>query len=267
MTPLDAALRYVGKLDIPIYPRPGGRFIKGSNGWKDATRDLDQIEAWWVEYPDALIAMPTGPVSGIVVLDIDRKNGKDGFDTLEKLGKGQLPETPMAHTPNGGLHLYFADNPHVSITLAVGEHGLGSGLDVIGAGGSIALPTPGWGYRWDPHHHPGTTPFMVAPAWFAHRRKRQGREDHQPLDATKLLADACAKIRSAGPGNRHDVLNREAFIVGCVCARGVLNEQDARHELEAAAASLMARDYKPRQAGYDLADAFKAGLRKGGQRR
>jgi Bifunctional DNA primase/polymerase, N-terminal len=271
MTPLEAAMRYVGKLDIPIYPRPGGRFIKGSNGWKDATRDLDKIEAWWTEYPDALIAMPCGPISGRVILDIDRKNGKDGFETLELMGKAQLPATPMVHTPNGGLHLHFADNQHVSITVTTNwpysDPKRLTGLDVIGAGGSIALPTPGYGYRWDEHYHQVNTPFMVAPGWLRRWGQKRREGGSEPLDPHKKLADACAKIRSAGRGNRHDVLNREAFNVGNLVRSGQLDEALARHELEMAAGCIIARDFTARQAGYDLNGGFKDGIRKGGQGR
>lgn len=272
MTPLAAAMRYAGQLGWPVYPRPGGRFIsseEGGRGWKDATIDPDQITQWWTRYPQALIAMPTGTPSGVVVLDIDRKHGKDGFATLEALGRGLLPTTPMVHTPHGGLHVYFAVNPHVSIGFTQGKRGVGEGLDVLGELANVALPTPGWGYRWDPQHHPGNTSLLVAPGWFARRRQLPGdrRHDQSRLDPAELLARACKKIRDAGPGVRHDVLNREAFIIGCVVARGALDEANARHELEAATTAMSwgsARDVK--KAGRDLADAFKSGLRKGHRR-
>jgi hypothetical protein len=268
MTPGEAAMRYAGKLGWPVYPRPQGRFIKNSQGWKDATRDPAKIARWWQQYPDALIGMPTGAVSGVVVLDIDRKNGKDGYEVLERLGKAQLPDTPMAHTPNHGVHVYFAVNPTTPIRVATGKYsGLGEGLDVLGDGGSVALPTPGWGYRWDPHLHPGTTPLFVAPAWLARRKPTQRHGDSRALDPRQLLQAACERIRSAGNGTRHATLNREAFLVGCICARGQLDHGLARHELEAAAVALMAADFNGRQAGYDLDHAFRDGLRKGGQPR
>jgi hypothetical protein len=37
----------------------------------------------------------TGRRSGVVVLDIDRKRGVDGFDTLDEIGAAILPVTPM----------------------------------------------------------------------------------------------------------------------------------------------------------------------------
>ena len=46
----------------------------------------------------------------MIVVDIDVKNGKNGFDSLEKHGvsKSELLAYPMvAKTPNGGYHVYF----------------------------------------------------------------------------------------------------------------------------------------------------------------
>lgn len=262
-SPLERALLYLDKFNWPLFPRPGGRNIAGSHGWKDASRDYDQITAWWGKYPDALIAMPTGDASGVVVLDIDRKHGVDGLDTLADIGRSQLPDTPMVHTPSGGLHLYFNINPNVSIGFVQGKDGLGPGLDVLGAGTSVCLPTPGYGYRWDPLIHPGSCAFRKAPSWFARRKKPGDNNGHSGgrLDAGEILARACRRIREAGNGQRHAILNREAFIIGCIVSRGELSESTARHELEAATVGI--GDNK--KSARDLADAFRAGLRKGGR--
>lgn len=256
------ALAYAGKFGWKVFPRRG-RYPLTSHGWKDASSDPDTIIAWWRQWPDALIATPTGEV--IVVLDIDRKNGVDGFETLEELGKSVLPETPMVHTPSGGLHIYFAANPHVSIGFSVGV--LGKGLDVLGVGTSVALPTPGWSYRWDDHLNLKTVPLMVAPGWFA-RKKLRGNTHDGTLAPEKLLTEACARIRSAGPGSRHSIAVREGFIIGCVVARGRLDEASALHELKAAGAGMVwDKSYTARQGSRDLDESFKAGLRKGGLRR
>src|SRR5262245_53198003 len=41
------------------------------HGLLDATRDEAQIQAWWERWPKAMVAVATGPASGIWVLDID----------------------------------------------------------------------------------------------------------------------------------------------------------------------------------------------------
>jgi hypothetical protein len=106
---LRAALDYA-EAGIPVFPcknMPGDERHKRPhtiNGFKDATTDQQQIEEWWRKWPNALIGMPTGTSSGIDVLDLDRKKGKDGTKAVpdyERL-------TPVqATTVNGGVHLYF----------------------------------------------------------------------------------------------------------------------------------------------------------------
>jgi len=59
---------------------PIGRLVP--NGFKDATTDQEAISRWWREYPDAGIGMPTGSKSGLIVIDIDVKKGKDGTVAL-----------------------------------------------------------------------------------------------------------------------------------------------------------------------------------------
>ena len=40
-----------------------------TNGFQKATRDADQIRAWWNRWPDALVGVPTGSETRLAVLD------------------------------------------------------------------------------------------------------------------------------------------------------------------------------------------------------
>src|SRR5690242_15110239 len=96
----------------PVFPcHPLTKRPLTPNGFHDASIDPATIESWWRRWPDAWIGVPTGEAIDAVVLDIDRKGGVDGFDTLDDLGLGILPDTPMAHTRSGGLHLYLKIPP------------------------------------------------------------------------------------------------------------------------------------------------------------
>lgn len=65
---LTAALRYA-ELGYPSSPcAPGGKALLTEHGVYDATIDPEQIERWWVQHPQANIAIPT---AGLLVLDID----------------------------------------------------------------------------------------------------------------------------------------------------------------------------------------------------
>jgi hypothetical protein len=105
-----------------------------SHGFKDATTNAAQVAAWWAEWPDALVGMPTGAVSGVYVLDIDVKNGKNGFDTLKRLGY-ELPDTRTHWTRSGGCHLLFTAPQGMRMKTDAGV--LGEGLDRRGDGGFI----------------------------------------------------------------------------------------------------------------------------------
>ncbi|MFU1479058.1 bifunctional DNA primase/polymerase [Roseovarius sp. C7] len=107
-------------------------------GWQDkATPDPDQIKAWWAKWPDAMPALQTGKRNGVMVLDVDRKNGKDGFAELAALGLDvdTLSDTQSA-TAGDGRHLYFVWSEGMGNSAA----GLPPGLDVRGEGGFVVAP-------------------------------------------------------------------------------------------------------------------------------
>jgi putative DNA primase/helicase len=231
------------------------------HGFYDATIDPAQIEAWWRRWPEALIGVPTGKLSRLVILDVDVKDPrKNGFDSLADLGRSILPDTPMAHSGSGGLHIYFAC---IDQEIRNSESELGPGLDVRGEGGYIIVPAPGSGYTWDPHCNFNTVALLPAPAWLGHRRRRERprKSGYSHLDPQALLAISCRLIRAAGNGERHKVLNREGFIVGTLVGAHALNQNEAYHQLEAAAAVMVSRtggDFD--KAERDLAGAFVDGL-------
>ncbi len=83
------------------------------------------------------------------MLDVDVKDDHiNGFDALDDLGHSILPNTWLAHTPSGGLHIYF-DLQGRGIRCSAGK--LGRGLDVRADGGYVIAPSPNSGYGWDPH--------------------------------------------------------------------------------------------------------------------
>ena len=45
----------------------------------------DEVKGWWAQWPDANIALVTGAVSGLWVLDVDVKGGAKGGESLAEL--------------------------------------------------------------------------------------------------------------------------------------------------------------------------------------
>jgi hypothetical protein len=163
---LSAALKYAkrGWHVFPLWDREGDGCGCGNgkcnspgkhpisdfapNGFKSATTDPDQITDWWRQYPRAGIGVATGKVSGIIVLDVDVKKGKDGLSSLEKLENElgtRLPETKTAKTPSGGLHYYYVYVAGIGSS----TDKLGPGLDIRGDGGYVVMPPSHDLYEWD----------------------------------------------------------------------------------------------------------------------
>src|SRR5262245_26710615 len=63
---LDTALHYALVLRVPVFPcNPDDKRPLTLHGFKDASRDEAQVRAWWTRFPDAMIGIPTGEISGV----------------------------------------------------------------------------------------------------------------------------------------------------------------------------------------------------------
>jgi len=209
-----SALRYAerGWPIFPLWPRQGDKCACGDpgcknqgkhpighlapNGFKNATTDEKTITRWWQEYPDAGIGMPTGAASGIDVLDIDFKNGKDGTSALDSLSRklGALPKTRSALTPSGGEHFYFRHAKDIRCS----TDKLGVGLDVRGDGGFVVLPPSHELYEWIVNDEGRVKRTAEWPdGWIGHLRSLNapsGSPGADPAADAKLVAAALAVI-------------------------------------------------------------------------
>ena len=124
-----------------------------ASGLNDATTNTEQIIKWWSERPYANVAIRTGEISGISVIDIDPRH--DGDSTLDELidNFGDIPETVMAITGGGGSHIIIKHNKAFH-----SQNNILQGVDIKCDGGYIlAEPSnhlSGGKYYWDVAHHP-----------------------------------------------------------------------------------------------------------------
>jgi hypothetical protein len=239
------------------------------HGFYDSSRDEAQIREWWDRWSAALIGVPTGRASGFIVLDVDRKNGVDGFDALEELGIAILPATPMVHSPSGGLHVHF--NPGArEIRCSAGR--LGRGLDVRGEGGYIIMPSPNSGYWWDPIWNVSTVglaaePISLLPREGEHEAAAAPIRPAVGLSpyAEAALEDACRRIIAAPAGEQEMTLNREAFATGTLAGAGAIPIDFARPVLVCAASRIPTYDprrpWRPGEIERKVEHAFNDGLR------
>lgn len=141
-----------------------------SNGVNGASNKLEDINAWWDIDPHANIAIATGKVSGIFVVDIDVANGKIGETSLAELENiyGKLPDTAMVITGSGGYHYYFKYPQGVEIPS--NQNALGTHIDVRADGGYVIAPpsnheSGNW-YEWEGSSDPfDGCEIADAPAW------------------------------------------------------------------------------------------------------
>ncbi len=94
---LETALKYAA-LGYKVFPiKEGLKTPATTNGFKDATADFDKISAWWGNGRVYNLAIRTGKESGFFSLDVDCKNGKDGFLWLN--AQGEIPNTIIQKSP------------------------------------------------------------------------------------------------------------------------------------------------------------------------
>jgi hypothetical protein len=149
---------------IPVEPcgkRPVAAWLK----FQRRIAPAEQIGAWFRRWPDANVAIVTGSLTAVVVIDIDARH--DGPASLTKLEAvhGPLPETVEGLTGGGGRHLYF-EYPGMHVRNRVG---IVPGIDVRGDGGCVVAPPSvhptGRKYQWLPGHGPYERLPARMPAW------------------------------------------------------------------------------------------------------
>ncbi|WP_369719727.1 bifunctional DNA primase/polymerase [Bradyrhizobium sp. LLZ17] len=210
------------------------------------TKDPDEISEYWRRWPHAAIGLPTGPMNGLFVIDVDTPDGHDqeGRESLMKLEMryGALPRTRMAESPTGSKHYYFKQPPDVTIPCSVSK--LGPGIDVRGNGGFVIAPPsvrPKRGeYKWINHALIADAPkwlldlvavrshvlkaIVLDPKLRAIVLKDAGKgvsllpEDNPPVYATMSAEDLELKIRvalSVIPSDDYDLWYR---IGAAICA-------------------------------------------------
>lgn len=128
--------------------------------YKNATTNPEIIEAWWTLRPSSNIGLQP-KASGIIILDIDNKNG--GHLWLEKIEKENGPlQTLTVLTPSGGKHFYFKA-PSFELSNKIG---IVPGVDVIYSSNHVLVPPSihpnGGTYEWVSLEQPT----QECPPWF-----------------------------------------------------------------------------------------------------
>ncbi len=297
---LEWALWYAGVMGWAIHPlrRRDKNPILEKWGLQ-ATTDPKQIRAWWAGgYKTRNIGLACKP-SGLVVVDLDVKNGIDGMGTWANIraNLGFADDTLTSQTPSGGKHLFFRANG-----AAIGSpQGVAPGIDIKadGAdnGGYVLLPpsvlADGKTYTWlkSPLEHKpaeipqvlvdlltgkaGTSKVTTSKATTS-KAGTGSTPDPDPWDAASSLGaghDSYAEkalqyelgiVVQAQEGTRNDTLNKAAFSLGQLVGDGRLDRGRVEVELTKAAYAC-GLHVDPNCGPRGIAGSIKSGLDKGEQ--
>lgn len=105
-----AALAYV-RAGFAVFPcRPRSKVPNTPHGLNDWTDNPEHVINHWGAHPNDNIGITCGaPSGGLLVLDFDVSEAKNGLETLKQweMEHGELPETAEAITGSGGKHYFF----------------------------------------------------------------------------------------------------------------------------------------------------------------
>lgn len=191
-----------------------------AGGFKVATMDMDQIKRWAREFPDANVGVPTGPITGLAVLDVD---GEEGEQSLQRLAaqRGVHFRKTLTASSGRGRHLYY----RFVNGLKSSASKLGPGLDIRAEGGSIIAPpsvhASGRPYAWIED-----APMLRFPlsAIVALTPPPPTYHAHGAVPDLDRIVD---RVRFAPVGTRNHALYRAAYTAGGVVASKGSNPKDA----------------------------------------
>lgn len=241
-----------GKADCPSpakHPTP-------EHGLKQASTNRRQLESWAATQPHAGIAIRTGAISAMIVVDIDPRHGGIASFAALQARYGALPDTLTGRTGSGGYHYVYA-YPGGNVANSVGQ--LAIGVDVRGDGGYIVAPPSrhisGGVYAWANDLEPAALPsawvaLLIRPVNVVSMTPRTTPGDE---DGAHWLDAALLQARD---GNRND----RGFWLACQLRDSGYDETGAAHFMEQYA-SRLGGDYTMREALHSLDQAFKAAPR------
>ena len=145
------------------------------NGFHAATQDANEIRSWWRQWPEALVGVPTGQATGLVVLDYDPDNATQATHEWMAEHTNLLCSSRAHKTARNGFHYLFtsADRYQTGTDLVLGGSPR-KGIDLRANGGYVI---------WWPLHGGEVTgeTFAPVPAGLIDERRFDPSRDLTPL--------------------------------------------------------------------------------------
>lgn len=208
------------------------------HGFYAATQDLARIDEMLRKIPNGQLAIATGAVSGVDVIDFESSSDREGEPTglevhdaweswvADANDTWSLPRTRAAITVSGGLHLFYRHTPG-----AKSHNRVFPSVDVKSTGGYVAVPSGVGARRWVDAGLVVAEPIPMLARWF---RTAKGR--HAAKDGSKTPGDWRVTPNGGGrtfdwsildepsipPGGQNWILYRAA------CSCRARRDEDAR---------------------------------------
>lgn len=209
---LAAALDYArrGWPVLPLAPgkkRPHPRLAP--HGFKSATRDAETIRRWWAADPRANVGVVTGAASGLVVLDLDRRDGVDGIEAA-RARFGWKVEGPTQRTGGGGLQAFYK-HPGGRVRCRTGQGAIAPGVELKGDDGYVAVAPSvhpsGERYKWV---ESPDLPLPELPAWARNSARKPTASGAEGGPLGKRRVSPAEVLAGVPQGQRNDALFRYA---------------------------------------------------------
>lgn len=217
-------------LGLPVFPCESHKRPIVQRWQEVASSDPETIRRMFASDGAAMIGMPTGKASGLIVIDVDIKNGAAGDAWLQE-NTDALPETRTHRTQSGGLHLVFLLPEGVEIRNSASR--VAPGVDVRGEGGYVILPgSPG--YTVADSTEPAEMPQWLIRACLPTEVPKPVIDrplgDYDRYVQTAIDGEIAQVIR-AGEGTRNATLNNAAVKLGTFVGAGAMTRAAAEAEL------------------------------------
>lgn len=163
---------------LPVFPCNADKKPRVPGGFHSATQDEAQIRAWWREWPDALVGVPTGQTTNLVVIDYDPDKATSATHTWMGERSELLLSTRSHKTPRGGFHyIYRSQERYQTGTDLVLDGSPRRGIDLRANGGYVI-----W---WAAHlAQMSDLPVAALPAGLIDERRFDSKRDMAPLPSS-----------------------------------------------------------------------------------
>lgn len=202
--PVDGALFMFQNFCAKVFPLQIGKKTPAFNGWQEWAENCTEkkIKNFGTANPSHNWGVYCG-ASGLLVIDIDDKEGKVGSDSMKKLiaENDKLTKTLTVTTTTGGKHFYYEGMGKSTVSTIAKD------IDTRGEGGFVVAPGSRINDRQYELDYDLNTPIVPLPAWF-----------NKLLKANSTKPKALADDELITEGERNNTLTS---LAGTMRARGM----------------------------------------------